>query len=105
MIEFLAVIFGGLIASISFIWGYNMGSGHTRKWREILDPPAVVTIDRSGWLTIRPQVCVGIESKRGAQNVYCFAEDDVGIASAEMHGRDLAEIAGLRLVDRRESQI
>jgi hypothetical protein len=63
--------------------------------------PAVVTIKRWGQATSRPQVTVSVLSERGSQSVYTFDCTEQGEASATMHGRSLAHILGLKLVDQR----
>lgn len=69
-------------------------------WRARRYPPAVV-ISRGGQLTLRPQVHVSVESTRGSQGVYTWADDDQGNACAEMYAQGLGHICGLRLIDRR----
>jgi hypothetical protein len=66
-------------------------------------PPRVV-IDRSGWATDRPQVHVSVASYFGSMGVYTWDSNDQGEACATMHGRDLAHITRLQLVDRRAAK-
>lgn len=72
-----------------------------RRWWNLYRNPAFVTISQWGQLTPRPQVTVSVLSERGSQSVYTYDSNDQGEASATMHGRRLAYILGVRLVDER----
>ncbi len=66
--------------------------------------PAVVVIERWAEATEHPQVGVSVQSRRGAQGVYSYDSNDIGEASATLYGKGLAEITGLRLIDKRTAK-
>ena len=72
----------------------------TQWWKHLRRPPVVV-ISRSGQKTDSPKVHVSVASINGSQSVYTWEANDVGEASALMHGRGLANIIRRKLVDRR----
>lgn len=74
-----------------------------RFLRDKRNPPTVV-ICRSGQATLSPKVHVVVSSARGMQSVFTWNADDQGEACATLHGRSLAEIAGLRLIDERDGR-
>lgn len=61
----------------------------------------VVVIDRWAQATQRPKVSVGVNSRRGSQSVYTYDATEQGEACASLYGKGLADILGVRLIDRR----
>lgn len=98
IVETLAIVLGALVAIAppAFLLGYQLGHAKGAN-----PTNATVYIGRYGWKTDRPRVDVSISSRLGAIGVYDFPADEQGEARASLHGRDLAEIAGLPLCDRR----
>jgi len=60
-----------------------------------------IEISQSGWRTDRPEVHVSMVSRGGMIGVYSYADDDAGNAHVSMNASSLANITGLRIVDRR----
>ena len=65
-------------------------------------PKAVVTIDRWATSTDRPQITVGVSSRRGSTSIFTWDANDQGDACASLHGKDLAHILGIPLIDHRD---
>lgn len=66
---------------------------------------ACVVIGQYGQATDKPRVSVGVHSRTGMIGVYDYPDDDAGNAEATQNGRSLAHISGLRLVDRRATEM
>lgn len=80
------------------------------KWLQRLlekRPRAFLELSLSGQKTAQPKVHVSAHGSvpgvfASSQTVYTFLANDSGNAQAEMYGKGLAQIFGVRLVDRRK---
>jgi len=69
----------------------------------VLERKPIIEISQFGWKTGRPQVVVGVISRRGMTTVMAKLDDDAGNAHCSMHAQTLANITGLSVIDRRET--
>jgi len=69
----------------------------------VLERKPYIEISQFGWKTDRPQVVVGMMSRRGMTTVMAKLDDDAGNAHCSMHAQTLSNITGFTVVDRRET--
>ena len=90
-----------IIATLKTLRTLNLRAA--RRLYAVLERKPIIEISQFGWKTDRPQVVVGILSRRGSTSVMTKLDDDAGNAHCSMHAQTLSNITGLTVVDRRET--